>query len=89
MEADGVIPYMRWHYCGMACVPGLSIFFCTCWILFLFSLVASTADEYMVPNLERLSDMLKLSPNVAGVTLLALGNGAPDFFTSFNAYKDS
>ena len=37
-ESDGVIPYMKWHYCGMGCVPALSIFFCGCWILFLFSL---------------------------------------------------
>ena len=83
---SSIVPYMKWHYCDLACVPGISFFLCAAWLLFLFSIVASTADEYLVPNLERLSDMLQLSPNVAGVSLLALGNGAPDFFTSFASF---
>ena len=51
------------------------------WLMLLISLLATTADYYFVPPLEYLSfDMLKLSPEVAGITLLALGNGAPDVF---------
>ena len=86
---DNVVPYLRWYSCNFDCQPSLFFIFCCMWVLFLFSLIASTADEYMVPNLERLTDMLQLSPNVAGVTLLALGNGAPDFFTSFNSYTST
>lgn len=32
--------------------------------------------------------MLRLSDNIAGVTILAFGNGAPDIFTSMVADKD-
>ena len=32
-----------------------------------------------------MSAILRLSQNVAGVTLLALGNGAPDIFSAFAA----
>lgn len=45
-------------------------------------LLASTADNFFVIELQTLSTMLALSDDVAGVTLLALGNGAPDVFTA-------
>jgi len=45
-------------------------------------LLASTADNFFVVELQTLSSILKLSDDVAGVTLLALGNGAPDIFTA-------
>ena len=32
-----------------------------------------------------MSQVLRLSQNVAGVTLLALGNGSPDIFSAFAA----
>lgn len=37
------------------------------------------------PALTVISAILRLSQNVAGVTLLALGNGAPDIFSAFAA----
>ena len=89
LGSKGIVPYLEWHYCDFGCSSAsaaLSFVLCGAWLLILFSTVASTADEYLVPNLERLSDTLQLSPNVAGVTLLALGNGAPDFFTSFASF---
>ena len=86
---DSVIPYMVLHTCNLDCVPWFSYGIATFWLLFLFGIVASTADGYMVPNLEHLSSTLHLSPNVAGVTILAFGNGAPDFFTSLAAFKSS
>jgi Ca2+/Na+ antiporter len=35
-------------------------------LLFLFYVLANTADRYLVPALNQLSDFFKLSPNVAG-----------------------
>ena len=39
-------------------------------------------DEFFVPSLEILSDVLHLSPDVAGATFLAAGSSAPELFTS-------
>lgn len=48
-------------------------------------LLGSTADEYLVNSLQFISQKLRLSETLAGVTLLALGNGAPDVISSFTA----
>ncbi|EDV27705.1 uncharacterized protein TRIADDRAFT_53673 [Trichoplax adhaerens] len=45
------------------------------------------ADNYFVPPLNFLSEKLKLSPSIAGITLLAIGNGAPDVFTAYAAIR--
>ncbi len=41
------------------------------------------------PALTVISSILRLSQNVAGVTLLALGNGAPDIFSAFAAVSQA
>ena len=51
----------------------------------LFRLLGSTADEYFSPSLEMFSTKLGLPPRFAGVTLLALGNGASDVSATMNA----
>ena len=42
--------------------------------------LAVAAGTFFVPALEYTATMMKMSPEVAGVTLLALGNGAPDLY---------
>ncbi|KAH7420742.1 hypothetical protein KP509_13G020200 [Ceratopteris richardii] len=59
------------------------------WILVLFYLLGTTASDYFSCTLEKLSQVLRLSPAVAGVTLLAIGNGAPDVFSSVAAFVSS
>ena len=51
------------------------------WLVVLIFALGTTADVYLIPQLNYLSAFLKLSPDVAGVTFLAFGNGAPDVFT--------
>mmetsp|Transcript_2938 Transcript_2938/g.6806 ORF Transcript_2938/g.6806 Transcript_2938/m.6806 type:complete len:650 (-) Transcript_2938:219-2168(-) len=50
------------------------------WIVFLMNHLANTASNHFSPTLGCICDKLNLAYNIAGVTFLAFGNGAPDFF---------
>jgi solute carrier family 24 (sodium/potassium/calcium exchanger), member 6 len=51
-------------------------------LLLHFRLLAAAASARFTPAVSRLAARLRLSPSMAAVTLLALGNGAPDAFAS-------
>ncbi|XP_053687171.1 putative sodium/calcium exchanger 7 [Sabethes cyaneus] len=51
-------------------------------LLLCFTVLGTTADEYFCPVLAAISKKLKISETVAGVTILAFGNGSPDLFTA-------
>ncbi|XP_066872097.1 mitochondrial sodium/calcium exchanger protein isoform X1 [Kogia breviceps] len=57
------------------------------WLLYLFLILGVTAAKFFCPNLSAISTTLKLSHNVAGVTFLAFGNGAPDIFSALVAFS--
>ncbi|CAN6287351.1 unnamed protein product [Urochloa humidicola] len=79
----GYIDYLRLYYCGLSGVPAIaSSAALALWLAVLFYLLGDTASEYFCASLEGLSSALRLPPAVAGVTLLSLGNGAPDVFAS-------
>eukprot|EP00808_Paulinella_micropora_P030014 g2567.t1 len=90
-EHDAYFNYAEFYYCTMKerDLGALGFIALVSAVCFSFYLVGTTTDDYLVPTLERLSTFLNLSPPVAGVTLLALGNGAPDVFTSFAAFTGS
>jgi hypothetical protein len=52
-----------------------------------FGFLLTAAERFFCPALEIISDYLRLSPAVAGATLLSFGNGAPDVFTQIAAVK--
>lgn len=52
-------------------------------ILYMFVALAIVCDEFFVPALESLAEVLNLSDDVAGATLMAAGGSAPELFTSF------
>ena len=83
-QNGGYISYLRLFYCNFDPVLGYSALIL--WLLVLFYLLGNTAANYFCCSLEGLSRVLKLSPNIAGVTLLSLGNGAPDLFASIVSF---
>lgn len=84
--SQGYIDYLFIFYCNFGSFPLLGYFLMFLWLLVLFYLLGNTASEYFCSSLENLSRLLKLSPTIAGVTLLSLGNGAPDVFSSLVSF---
>ena len=86
-DRDSILNYLTFHYCTMASYGGISITLMVIYLLFLFYIIAGTTDNYLVPALTVGVDTLKISPNVAGATILAFANGAPDLFTVLAAFS--
>lgn len=54
-------------------------------MLLAFYLMAEVCDKYFVASLEKISKKLKLSPEAAGATFMAVGSSAPELFVSLMA----
>ncbi|XP_008278550.1 sodium/potassium/calcium exchanger 3 [Stegastes partitus] len=50
--------------------------------IYMFHALAIVCDVYFVPSLEKVSENLHLSQDVAGATFMAAGSSAPELFTS-------
>ncbi|XP_061356762.1 cation/calcium exchanger 1-like [Gastrolobium bilobum] len=81
-RSKGYINYLQIFYCNIGQSPILGQTLLALWLVVLFYLLGDTASNYFCNSLQGLSNILRLSPTIAGVTLLSLGNGAPDFFAS-------
>ncbi|XP_060699674.1 mitochondrial sodium/calcium exchanger protein [Hemiscyllium ocellatum] len=86
---SGFIDYLQGAICGFRhnLLP-LAVFLYAIWLFYLFAFLGTTAELFFCPNLAAIAASLKLSHNVAGVTFLALGNGAPDVFSAIAAFSD-
>ncbi|KAH7666291.1 K+-dependent Na+:Ca2+ antiporter domain-containing protein [Dioscorea alata] len=78
----GYINYLLVFYCICDTNTVLGYGILILWLILLFYLLGNTAASYFCSSLQGLATILKLSPSIAGVTLLSLGNGAPDVFST-------
>ncbi|XP_051489580.1 LOW QUALITY PROTEIN: mitochondrial sodium/calcium exchanger protein [Apus apus] len=85
----GFLDYLQGVFCVFPprLLP-LAVTLYALWLLYLFIILGVTAEKFFCPNLSAISTNLKLSHNVAGVTFLAFGNGAPDVFSAVVAFSD-
>ncbi|GMS93449.1 hypothetical protein PENTCL1PPCAC_15624, partial [Pristionchus entomophagus] len=58
-------------------------------LLILFLMLSTSADDFFCPNISTIVNKLSISENLAGVTFMAFGNGAPDVFTSLASVVSS
>lgn len=85
----GYLDYLEGIFCHFpAGLLPLAITLYALWLLYLFLILGVTAEKFFCPNLSAIATTLKLSHNVAGVTFLAFGNGAPDIFSALVAFSD-
>ncbi|KAM6166897.1 mitochondrial sodium/calcium exchanger protein [Erethizon dorsatum] len=86
---SGYLDYLKGIFCHFtpSLLP-LTITLYVLWLLYLFLVLGVTAAKFFCPNLSAIATTLKLSHNVAGVTFLAFGNGAPDIFSALVAFSD-
>ena len=83
------VDYLAFVYCGGGGREGLRLAALSLWLVLLLSLLGTTADVFFIEQLDFMAKRLRLSDDVAGATLMALGNGAPDVFTAWNAIQNA
>ncbi|KAG6646555.1 cation/calcium exchanger 5 [Carya illinoinensis] len=75
------------YSCLFSQSPFLSISSLFLLILLFFYILIKTAQDHFSIVTTKLAHQLNLSPTIGAVTLLALGNGAPDVFSSVAAVR--
>lgn len=86
---SGVIDYLSVYYCENYSNKSVSLLFMGIVLITLFTTIGLAAADFLCPNLSSLANICGLSENVAGLTLLAFGNGSPDIFSTYIAMKNN
>lgn len=77
-----VYEYLYFHYCKMISVPAISIILFTLLAGLMLHFLYRTTDKYFTEVLKRVGKTFRLSDDLVGLTLVPIGNGAPDLFTA-------
>ncbi|CAN3371103.1 hypothetical protein DICA4_F34508 [Diutina catenulata] len=83
-HSEGRINYIGWYYCQFKVATVIAALFI---LAVSFLALGITASDYLCPNLYAIAQQLHLSDEIAGLTLLAFGNGAPDIMSTFTALR--
>ena len=89
---NGEIDYFSlyyFNYCVVNNRPWLTWPLLIIILLLCFYFISTTGNDYLAETLGIISEKLKLSQNLAGLTLLALGNTAPDVAVAIVSGGDS
>jgi sodium/potassium/calcium exchanger 6 len=86
-ENTGRVNYLEKYYCYQDISPIIKFIGFLVWLGLLFVALAVTANDFITTNIEIIAVATNLSENLAGATLLALGNGSPDVFSTFTAIR--
>ncbi|KAG1466867.1 hypothetical protein G6F56_004608 [Rhizopus delemar] len=78
--------YLKLYYCSGIWKQTTAIFLLL-WLLVLFGAISIVASDFFCPNLQTISSKLEMSESMAGITILAFGNGSPDLFSTFSAME--
>ncbi|KAI6171737.1 CBN-NCX-6 protein [Aphelenchoides besseyi] len=82
-EGGGYIPWTAEVICqSTTYFQAIFVFLSMLWLIQLFILLAVSADSFLVNNIGSLIELMGISESVAGVTLIAFGNGSPDIFAA-------
>ncbi|XP_015792912.1 mitochondrial sodium/calcium exchanger protein [Tetranychus urticae] len=83
-----LIDYNQFLFCGFEPEKiAYGVIICITWALILFLALAVTATDFLCPALFMISKILGLSQDVAGVTLVAFGNGSVDIFAAITGMR--
>ncbi|KAI8547913.1 hypothetical protein RHMOL_Rhmol07G0232100 [Rhododendron molle] len=82
-----LINYFSLHFCLLHQTPSLSVPSLSLIVLLQFYILVRTAQDHFSLTVTKISTHLNLTPSIGAVTLLALGNGAPDVFASVAAVR--
>ncbi|XP_077965460.1 mitochondrial sodium/calcium exchanger protein-like [Styela clava] len=87
---EGFFDYILYALCDVKpnLLPAVYVLYII-WLLYLFIALGTTAESFFCPSLEFIANNLKLSQNIAGITVVAFGNGAPDIFSAIAAFTNS
>ena len=84
-EDQETINFFEIFLCKLNGRTGLFLLLAVIAILLIFKFICAVVDEYIAPAIVYLSEKMKLSEALAGVTLLAFANGAGDVITAIVA----
>ncbi|KDQ57198.1 hypothetical protein JAAARDRAFT_35805 [Jaapia argillacea MUCL 33604] len=81
------IQYIQSYFCAQPSARPFTFVGLIVWLIFLFSTLGISASDFFCPNLATIAQLMGLDESVAGVTLLAFGNGSPDVFSTYSAMR--